>query len=284
MKRIKRLAASLANRLGVLAAATDAYLFLRSRPWTKPGFRSKTVDGIALPPPSLRFSSAGTADETWFLKSGRAAAEVLREVIDEWRPNRESLRILDFGCGCGRVLRHLTGWRGARFFGVDWNRRALRWCRKNLPRADFYHDSLGPPLPEELAELDLIYAFSVFTHLPEALQTAWLQELSSRLTDGGLLVLSTSGDAFADQLTEDEKQLYARGRLVLREPSVAGTNVCAAYHPAGALERLLPGDLKVVRHVAAGARGNPPQDLWVLRRSHPVRAQSPRLSDRSEDT
>lgn len=151
-------------------------------------------------------------------------------------------------------------------FGVDWNRRAVRWCRKNLPPADFYRGGLGPPLPEDLAELDLIYAFSVFTHLPEAVQTAWLGELSSRLTDGGLLVLSTRGDAFADQLTDEEKQLYAQGRMVIREPSVAGTNVCAAYHPPGALERLLPEDLEILEHVPAGARGNPPQDLWVLRR------------------
>jgi SAM-dependent methyltransferase len=265
IKGIQRLGAGLARRLGVLAAATDAYLFLKNR-HPEIERRARVVDGIPLPPPISRFSSAGTADETWFLDSGRAAAEVLRETLAGLPPRGGPLRILEFGCGCGRVLRHLSQWDDVTLFGVDWNARAVRWCRKNLPRARVFRGRLGPPLPATLADLDLVYAFSVFTHLPEELQTAWLRELSSRLKHGGLLLLSTMGDAFVDRLTEDERQLYSRGALVLRQPSVAGTNVCAAYHPEGALERLLPEDLEVVRKVPEGARGNPPQDLWILRK------------------
>jgi SAM-dependent methyltransferase len=266
MKSIKRLAAGLARRLGLLAAATDAFLFLKTKPWKEVGRRAKTVDGIALPSASLRFSAAGTADEEWFLQSGRAGAEVLREVFEELPRDTEPARILDFGCGCGRVLRHVARWQDVTPFGIDWNPRAVRWCRNNLPRASVFRGGLGPPLPEVVADLDLVYAFSVFTHLPEDLQVAWLAELSSRLCERGRLVLSTMGDAFADQLTDAERTSYDQGRLVLREPSVAGTNVCAAYHPPGSLERLLPADLEVVRHVPEGARGNPPQDLVVVRK------------------
>ncbi len=225
------------------------------------------MDGVALPPASLRFSSAGTADEDWFLKSGRAAEQVLQDALDLHPAAGRVSRILDFGCGCGRVLRHLIAWDGVQCFGVDWNVRAVRWCRKNLPEATLFHGGIEPPLPETLSNLDLIVVFSVFTHLPERLQRPWLAELQSRLSADGLLIVSTSGDAFIDQLTDEEKETYSRGHLVVREPSVAGTNVCAAYHPPTAFERLLPAELEVVRHVAEGAKGNPPQDLWVLRRA-----------------
>lgn len=67
------------------------------------------------------------------------------------------------------------------------------------------------------------------------------------------------------------------GELVVRQPRVAGTNVCAAYHPPGAMRRLLPADLEVLEHRPEGALGNPTQDLWVLRkaRAAPVPPATP---------
>lgn len=276
-KGVKRWLAGTLGRLGLLAPVTDLYLLLRSGRASGPdggGTRPRgsaspgppSEEGLPLPPPRLRFSAAGTADVEWFLVSGRAAAELVREILATRPAGSAGPAILDFGCGCGRVLRHLRGIEGARLHGVDWNAAAVRWCGENLPFARVARGRIAPPLPLPGERFDLVYAFSVFTHFPAALQTAWLAELAARLAPGGLLVLSTHGDAFERELSADERRRYRAGELVLREPGLAGTNVCAAYHPPSALERLLPPGLAVDRHEPQGARGNPPQDLWVLRR------------------
>ena len=272
MKRLKNFLAQLATALGVESPLTDAYLFVRSGQW-KHGDAAVSDGAVPLPPPSLRYSSAGTAGDVWFLETGRAGAELVRELLADERPaksdseERERPRILDFGCGCGRVLRHLDP-EQASIHGVDWNRRVVRWCRKHLPAVQFEVGGLEPPLAfgGDL-RFRMIYAFSVFTHLPDSVQRAWLRELASRLEPGGILVLSTHGQGFVDQLSDDERRDYAAGRLVVRRPVVAGTNVCAAYHPPGALESLLPSTLSIVEHRNRGATGNPPQDLWIMRRA-----------------
>jgi hypothetical protein len=46
---------------------------------------------------------------------------------------------------------------------------------------------------------------------------------------------------------------------------VAGSNLCAAYHPAGSLARLAEG-FEEIAHVEEGAQGNPHQDVHVFRR------------------
>jgi hypothetical protein len=38
----------------------------------------------------------------------------------------------------------------------------VRWCRRNLPFADFGINHLDPPLPYEEEQFDLIYALSGF--------------------------------------------------------------------------------------------------------------------------
>jgi SAM-dependent methyltransferase len=264
-KLIKRGVARVLGQVGLLPAATDLYLWLRSVPTEDRDRGDDASGGVALPTPALRLSAAGTTDVDWFLRSGRAGAEVVQDLTHLLPSRDRPVSILDFGCGCGRVLRHLGSLEAAQLFGVDWNPRAIRWCHRNLPGAEFAQGGLAPPLPFG-DRFDIVYAFSVFTHLPAELQVAWLREISERLHPEGLLALSTHGDAFATNLVGEEVELYRAGQLVVREPTVAGTNVCASYHPPGSLAKLLPPGLEIVRHEPGGARGNPPQDLWVLRK------------------
>ena len=216
-----------------------------------------------MPPPILRLSSAGTTDVDWFLRSGAAAYRLVEEL-----GARDARTILDFGCGCGRVLRHVPPGDRVRYSGVDWNRRAVRWCKRNLAPMRFARSGLAPPLPGDLApRFELVYSFSVFTHLTEDLQAPWLAELASRLEPPGVLLVSTHGKSYLSDLSAEERARFEAGELVVRQPRVAGTNVCAAYPPVEAMRRVVPPGLEVVEHRPAGALGNPTQDLWVLRRA-----------------
>src|SRR5262249_18519692 len=93
---------------------------------------------------------------------------------------------MDFGCGCGRVLRHVLKKSGAtNIYACDVNANAIRWCSKKIRGVVFLTNSLLPPMDLAPQSVDLIYAFSVFTHLPTNAQQQWISELNRILTGGG---------------------------------------------------------------------------------------------------
>jgi SAM-dependent methyltransferase len=217
-----------------------------------------------LPPGHLVHRVAGTADLGWFLQSGAAAAASIQEALARHGVAPRSCRILDFGCGCGRVLRHWSTGPG-QLFGCDRDPQLVRWCRATLRFARVDANRLAPPLPYAVGAFDLVYALSVFTHLSEPLQQAWMDELRRVLAPGGLLLLTLHGERYRDELTLEERAAFDRGELVVRNGEDAGSNACGAYHPPAYVRAKLAAGWEVLEHVPEGARGNPYQDLVLLR-------------------
>jgi len=152
-------------------------------------------------------------------------------------------------------------------FGTDYSPTLVQWCRQHLPSVDVSVNRLAPPLAYKDAEFDLVYALSVFTHLTEDLQVPWINELSRVLKPGGNILLSTHGESYSHRLNEVERSQFASGRLVVKNNVKApGSNTCAAYHPPAYVRDELARGLDVVEHVPEGAKGNPHQDLYVLRK------------------
>jgi cyclopropane fatty-acyl-phospholipid synthase-like methyltransferase len=103
-------------------------------------------------------------------------------------------RILDFGCGCGRVIRFLAYERfKAELVGCDIDPEAIAWCRENIDTAKFTVSPYHPPLEFPDASFDFIYSISIFTHLNEKDQFAWLTELRRITRPGGRLILTIQG-------------------------------------------------------------------------------------------
>src|SRR4051812_18077884 len=62
------------------------------------------VEGIPVPPARLRVLVNGIPDLGWFLASGRAQTNYLRDLLSAaGHPLDEMSAILEFGCGCGRM-------------------------------------------------------------------------------------------------------------------------------------------------------------------------------------
>jgi SAM-dependent methyltransferase len=221
---------------------------------------------LPVPPAKLRIRVAGTADLDWFLESGRLAEESLRAGLARAGTRPEDMScILDFGCGCGRVVRRWAGLPGE-IRGSDFDGVAIDWCRENLAFASFTQNGLEPPLPFASKDVDLVYAFSVLTHLPVAVQHAWMQELTRILRTGGYLLVSTHGEAYLERLGAGEREAFERGEVVVRYEGVAGTNLCTAFHPPAYVRDELGAGLELVDEVPEGARGNPHQDLFLFRK------------------
>lgn len=100
--------------------------------------------------------------------------------------------ILDYGCGWGRVMRLMYRFSDpSRIYGVDPWPASLAACRVSRVRG---HLELCAEVPQELAfpgvAFDLVYAYSVFTHLSEKTAAAVLAAIRPRLRAAGLLVLT----------------------------------------------------------------------------------------------
>ena len=107
----------------------------------------------------------------------------------------EGRRMLDFGCGAGRTLRHyMKEAESAEFWGVDIDERSIEWLQANLcPPLNVAKGDVRPPLPFADNFIDFAWAISVFTHLPDT-SPEWLLELHRVLKPDGLLMVSYMGE------------------------------------------------------------------------------------------
>ena len=253
----------LAN-LGLLRPAYRAYETARGV--RRAGARA-APDGLPIPPSRLIYRVAGTTDVDWFLESGRVGAETIADSLARNGVPLAALpALLDFGCGCGRVTRYWHTLERTLVCGTDYKGDAVKWCRRNLPFARFEQNALVPPLPYPERQFDFAYALSVFTHLPQPLQVAWMAELGRVLKPRGYLLATTHGEAYLGRLTGEERARFARGELVVRWQDAAGTNLCTAFHPRRYVEGELARGFDVLEFVPEGAKGNPHQDLVLLRK------------------
>lgn len=224
--------------------------------------------GWPLPPSRLIYLVAGTEDLGWFLNSGAVAAQVLHEVLLRNGAVLEQLgAILDFGCGVGRVIRHLSGAQGPRLYGTDYNATLVSWCKAHLPFAQFSRNSLEQGLEYASDSFDFIYALSIFTHLTEPLQTFWVDELARVLRPGGHLLLTVHGESYLPELPPADQAAFRRGELVVQRSDRSGSNDCAAFHPPAYVRQRLARRLSVVDFLPEGARGNPHQDIYLLKKA-----------------
>jgi len=254
---VKRRLLRLLQRAGLIGPAFRAYeIAVALRP-----ARVRSVDGPPLPPRRLMVRVAGTADADWFLRSGRAAFDAIAANV----PIGEVESVLDFGCGCGRVLRYWEEHLGT-VAGSDRDHGAVDWCRQHLPFAHVARNDLAPPLQFADESFDLVYALSVFTHLTGDLQEAWRDELRRVLRPGGRLLVTTHGRSYLPRLEADERARFEHGDLVVRWTELPGSNLCSAYHPEAYVRRTLATGFELVTIEPEGARGNPTQDVVVLRR------------------
>jgi SAM-dependent methyltransferase len=103
-------------------------------------------------------------------------------------------RVLDFGCGAGRVLRHFASEaESCEFWGSEIDEPSVRWIERHLspPFRAVLHDE-SPPLRVPDGHFDLTYAMSVFTHIGDE-WSAWLLELHRSLAPRGLLLATFLG-------------------------------------------------------------------------------------------
>ena len=207
-----------------------------------------------LPPARLRAAVGINSSRSHFLHVGARVAEAIVDAAGS------SGKWLDFGCGSGRIARHLAD--RVELTGVDVDADAVAWCAKHL-RGDFRVIDPKPPLPFPDATFDVAYAVSVFTHLDEQPQFEWLAELRRVLKPGGRLVASTHPPGLTynrpDLTRAHHEQLATHGFTFIAGP--ARFNDDSAFHRPEYLQREWRRFFSSVEYRAGGLLGY--QDVVV---------------------
>lgn len=158
---------------------------------------------IPLPPPKhLQVRVCGTY-APGFIDSGLDAIDDIDAAIEKsGKRAQDFATALDFGCGCGRVLRALRSIAPAALLhGIDIDAEAISWLQANYNHLGaFAVAPHWPPTDFRDGTFDFIYGISVFTHLPEDMQFRWLAELQRITRTGGFVMLSTHGATHYEKL------------------------------------------------------------------------------------
>lgn len=160
---------------------------------------AETLERAAPLPPRALAIRAGVPDPADVIASYRAVGRDSRAtILDLLGPSWSfaGKRVLDFGCGSGKVMRHfLAEAAGCELWGCDIDQRSIDWINGELsPPLRAFANGEAPPLDQPPESFDLVWSVSVFTHLTDH-WAGWLGELHRVLKPGGLAIISFLGGA-----------------------------------------------------------------------------------------
>jgi ubiquinone/menaquinone biosynthesis C-methylase UbiE len=131
--------------------------------------------------------------------------------------NQET-KILDYGCGWGRIIRFfLKETPPSNLYGIDCDEEVINVCKTSNLKCNFQVNNIFPPTEFADNFFDVIYSFSVFSHLSEDAHKRWLQEFNRILKPGGILVATTRDRDFiilcakVREMEETEVPFFAKG-------------------------------------------------------------------------
>jgi len=161
-----------------------------------------------IPPKHLQVRVAG-AYYSHFFEHGRKMFEDIDKILQAQGISILHFKsVLDFGCGCGRFLIPVSCIADPkRFSGTDIDREAITWLKNNYSCfQDLDVNGPSPPTKYEADTFHFIFGVSIFTHLPEDMQHAWLKELSRIIQPGGYGIFTTHGRNHFHHLNEAARE------------------------------------------------------------------------------
>lgn len=178
-------------------------------------------DTAPIPSPPDRENYSPGLDGNYWLTG---YADYLKILDVAQRYNISLDRIFDFGCASGRVIRHFaTHGSQSEIWGSDINARHIRWLSEFMPQNVIpiaNHCIPSIPIPDN--SMDLVSAFSVFTHI-DTFETCWLAELRRILKPGGIAYLTVHNEdtwnLLKDEIGNEKNRLVQS--MISTDPSFA---------------------------------------------------------------
>ena len=229
----------------------------------------KTHPNVKLPPDHYLYETYTLKYQHYIDDGLQTAKEILVLVNKFSEANSAGNRVLDWGCGPARVIRHfpLLAENKLIAFGTDYNSEYISWNNANINNVTFTTNQLDPPAGFEDEYFAVIYGLSILTHLSAQKHITWIREMHRLLQPGGLLILTVQGNAFKNKLTRAEQIKFENGELVTRIQNKEGSRTFSAYQPEVYMKKLLK-DFEFVC-LQKGSESNTlhgSQDTWIVRK------------------
>jgi SAM-dependent methyltransferase len=148
-------------------------------------------------PPHDVAARIGATDLLHYVMFGRAIYRGFDKALQKnfGKSFSEFSTIVDWGCGSGRVARHVAKAlkNNATLVGFDIDAVAIEWANGNIGPY-FRLCKTSPPLEQATATVDLVYAYSVLTHLAAQTLATWVEEMARILKPGGIGLFTVLSD------------------------------------------------------------------------------------------
>lgn len=145
-----------------------------------------------LPPASTQEAFCGRSGKLAILQAFEFYKIIRTACQDSGRPLESMNAVLDFGCGWGRISRcFLRDIAEGKLYGCDIIPHMVKLCNDSIPCYHFTANQAFPPTTYADETFDLVFGFSVFSHLSETAHKKWLDEFYRILKPGGILVQTT---------------------------------------------------------------------------------------------
>ena len=203
-----------------------------------------------------------------FIEDGKLASKE----IYGWTKNHIpeiSPRILDWGCGAARVTRHLPGLQpNALLYGCDTNEALTEWNKIHFSGITFSTINHFTPTMYADSFFDLVYGFSVFTHIDAAKQEEWVEELFRILKQNGILLITTHGSKYAEQLLPNEKRELKREGIFTKRFAKQGHRMMTSYQLSTHFKKILDPLFTIIEYYDGSDHPDKAggQDVWILRK------------------
>ena len=229
-------------------------------------FRKANPD-FRLPPDYFLYETY-RLDYNQYKEDGNLSAKEVFEWTSRYLP--KDLTVLEWGCGVSRAIRHFPEYAsaGSTFFACDINARMIEWNKRNIEKVTFETIHYIPPTNYPNDSFDLVYAFSVFTHIEKNLQQNWINEISRIIKPGGIFLFTTHGRAYFDKLDRAGlTQLSAEGAYTISYHQ-KGHRMMSTYNTYDAFKQLVGQRFTVLEYYdgAANREKVGGQDLWIVRK------------------
>jgi ubiquinone/menaquinone biosynthesis C-methylase UbiE len=245
------------------------FIFYYSKNYLANSRFEKEVAPFKFPPAYFIYETYSLNYENYYKDGYRTATQIAMLFSKYLDLKKTSIHLLDWGCGPARIVRHLPEMLGSdkKIYGCDYNSKYINWGNEHIKAVDFVTNNLHPPTFFVSGYFDVIYGLSIITHLSAESHTEWVKELWRILKPGGILLITSQGNAFKEKLLPQEEVEFNKGLLVVRVAKIEGHRIFSAFQPKAFMEELL-NDFTLLTFIEGGSKQSIHglQDTWLVQK------------------
>jgi len=145
----------------------------------------------------------------WF----RARNKILHRLFKRYVDNKNSIKVLEIGCGTGVVLKMLSNFKNIELFGAEISLDYLKFVKNRMPQVKVLQlDATNMPFTDEF---DVICAFDIIEHITA--DNLALKNIHQSLKPNGLVFITVPQHKWLWSSDDDKafhKRRYSRKELL----------------------------------------------------------------------